>query len=436
MRPARFHIPSSARPRFSRKWSRSRCATVLVALTLGLGGSIFVAASTAAPRSGATSSRPAVPTPRCHEPAALDRPVDRLHVTANHLLDGDGRVFTPDGISVFGGLQDADWKQALASSAVQIKAAGRYWHANTVRIPVSEANLFHGDTPGRAYNASVLQALCREVRLARTEHMTVIITDQTEFPDWVERNPDARTIRFWDIVAREYADQPGIVFDPFNEPRQVYKTVVPRDKRDRNPDLKIDHRWVWQLWQRGGRAAGRTFVGMQRLVDKIRATGAQNVMEIEGPFYDDTLDFAGQYPINGSNLTWAIHHPPLNGARSWTHEFGYLARVRPVEINEWSQYASPRPECRANAFDSAPRFLSYAHARDMGVSGWSLQPGSLVAESDKALPTNITNPREPLDPRALASPSRLERDYACNEARIGEGVGQLLLDYFKRYSHR
>ena len=175
---------------------------------------------------------------------------------------------------------------------------------------------------------------------------------------------------------------------------------------------------------------------MQRLVDDIRATGADNVMEIEGPFYGDTLDFAGQYPIQGTNLTWAIHHPPLLGARAWTREFGYLTRTRPVEINEWSQYASGRPECRANAYVSAPKLLSYAHAHDIGVSGWSLQPGSLVAESDRVLPTNITNPREPLNPRALATPSRMKRNYACSDHRVGEGVGQLLLDYFKRHSHR
>jgi hypothetical protein len=265
--------------------------------------------------------------------------------------------------------------------------------------------------------------------------MVVIIADQTEFPDWAERNPDKRTVRFWDIVAHEYADQPGIVFDPFNEPRRIYKTVVASNARRRDPDLKVDHHWVWRLWQRGGRA-GHTFVGMQRLVDAIRATGANNVMEIEGPFYDDTLDYAGQYPIHGSNLTWAILHPPLQGDRQWTRDFGYLAKTRPVEINEWSQYASARPECRATAYDSAPKFLSYTHAHDMGVSGWSLQPGSLVAEPDKVLPTNITNPREPLNPRALASPSRLKRNYACNDDKIGEGVGQPLLDYFKRYSHR
>ena len=389
---------------------RSFAHTVGALVAAGLVAAAFGGSAVA--DQGAVKARAA--TPRCAEPAAVDSAADRLHVTANHIRNGDDRVFTPDGISVFGGLQDGDGgdipRSALESSTVQIEAAGRYWHANTIRIPVSEGNLFHDDTPGRGYNAGVLGALCREVRLARSERMAVVIADQTEFPDWAERNPDRRTVRFWDIVAREYADQPGIIFDPFNEPRQIYRTPVPRDANRRAIDLpKVDHRWVWHLWQQGGRAAGHTFIGMQKLVDNIRATGADNVMEIEGPFYDNTLDFAGQYPIEGHNLTWAIHHPPLQDDQQWSHDFGYLAATRPVEINEWSQYASARPECRATAYVDAPRFLRYAHARGMGVSGWSLQPGSLVAESNKSLPTNITNPREPLNPAALAKPSRLRR---------------------------
>lgn len=109
--------------------------------------------------------------PRCTEPAAVDRPAERLHVTGNHILEGDGHVFTSNGISVFGGLQDGDgqsvWQPALRSSNAQIEVAGRYWHSNTVRIPVSEGNLFSGDTPEFGYNAKFLDALCSEVRLAR-----------------------------------------------------------------------------------------------------------------------------------------------------------------------------------------------------------------------------------------------------------------------------
>ena len=144
MRLARSRVPSSAQSRLVRKWWRIWCVMALVTVVFGLGASIFVGVPAAAPQ-------PVAAAPQCAEPAGVDPPVDRLHVTADHVLDGDDHVFTPDGISVFGGLQDGDggddWTQALAFNTVQITAAGQYWHANTVRIPVSEGNLFSGDTP-------------------------------------------------------------------------------------------------------------------------------------------------------------------------------------------------------------------------------------------------------------------------------------------------
>jgi hypothetical protein len=417
----------------------------------------------ASPPSGAALSAPdaaasSVIAP-CQLPHLSARAARRvsLHVRGNRVMTGDGRRFAFYGLSVFGGLQDGDgeraWRSTIPSSLAQIEAASR-WHANTIRIQLAEASLFQHTHHRITTDPRFLAAICQQVRLARSEGLQVVLNDQTEFPDWWERNPTARTLRFWDVIAREYANQPGISFDLFNEPRLYFKTRVSRRASAQLDGFQTSvafptvvhggrHRltmnpgWIWHLWRRGGKAGGIRFVGMQTLVDEVRRMGIRNPLWIEGPFFDSDLTLANRYPIKGRNLIWSVHHPAFGSTSAssqqlWNTRFGNLARRVPVVDGEWSQFASPKHECHPNAYTMAPIFLRYLRAHHISLVAWSLQPGSLVRGPRRRLPTNLTKSWDTIDAAQLLKPSRLLPDYACDRRHAGQGAGQLVWNYFHR----
>ena len=108
-------------------------------------------------------------------------PTNYFKVIKNQVFTPGGKIYIPEGISIYGGLEDTDYMENTANLDAQIKAAAIYWHTNTVRLQVAESNLFQDPTKGQQYNQQFLDELIREVNLARQYHQAVVINDQTEF---------------------------------------------------------------------------------------------------------------------------------------------------------------------------------------------------------------------------------------------------------------
>jgi hypothetical protein len=101
--------------------------------------------------------------------------------------------------------------------------------------------------------------------------------------------PDQNSVVFWKDCAAAYQNHPAVIFDLYNEPHDV----------------------TWDIWLNGGtitdrpntRRGGppRTFeaVGMQNLLDTVRATGAKNLVIAGG--LDWAYDFSGI--LDGRQLT-------------------------------------------------------------------------------------------------------------------------------------
>ena len=83
--------------------------------------------------------------------------------------------------------------------------------------------------------------------------------------------PDRNSLAFWKEVAAAYKNHPAVIFDLYNEPHDV----------------------SWDVWRNGGKVTekdeGRPeasefeAVGMQALLDAVRATGAKNVVIVGRP---------------------------------------------------------------------------------------------------------------------------------------------------------
>ncbi len=391
-------------------------------------GAVIVAAAlfaVLAPKASAASRHFVLPA--CPDPSSAGA----LHVSGNEVLTSTGQRFTFYGFSTYGGLQNPIdsklWPHAVASSRAQIEAAP-HWSANTIRIQVGEANLFTHRAPGDPVNVAFLNDLCSQVQLARREGLQVVLNDNTLFSNYYEQNPTARTATFWKYIGAIYGNQPGVMFDLFNEPRAARVQMGP-GQGPRNLA------WIWNTWLNGGSGLGYTYVGEQQLVNLIRYHHWNNIIWVEGPLFDDALGQYQSYPIAANNLVLSIHHPDLSlGLPNWYHTWGYLARQYPLVDGEWSQYAGIKDECYDNATTAANDLLTYLASIHAGLIAWSLQAGALTVDPNHYVPTNLTVARDTTNPTDLYKPNAFAANFACNSAHYGQGAGQLVYNYFRQYS--
>ncbi len=116
--------------------------------------------------------------------------------------------------------------------------------------------------------------------------------------------PDRNSLAFWKDVASVYKDHPAVIFDLYNEPHNV----------------------TWDVWQHGGKVSEkgkdgqkRDFeaVGMQAMLDTVRATGAKNVVIVGGlDWAYDLSGFLEGYRLDdrgGHGIVYANHSYPFKG---------------------------------------------------------------------------------------------------------------------------
>ena len=389
-------------------------SVVVVGVAVGLALGWHHTSSTAPPATSSPTTVPVVPQP------------GGLHVDGNEVVAAGGGRYIPYGFVVWClSSPDLSCNETSATNpntdSDRIRAAATFWHANTVRIQVAWQHLFVGDTT--TVDQSYLSQLDAEVGLATSLHMISIITLQTERYGG-SIMPDSHAVSFWSVMARHYAADPSVAFDLFNEPRL-------------NP--KHWPGWtepgMWDIWQKGGTVtlAGEstptTFVGMQQLVDTVRAAGASNVVVAEGNQSDHDLSGLPQHVLTGSNITYGME-PDLGRAANlpyaddtpalWATNWGSLSRTYPLMMEALQDYPGSSL-CNPRSPQLFPQLLAYLQADHLGLIFFSLDPGIGVVGNDLEQPTSFDGVAR-LDCSA---------DLATNTV----GPGADLLTWFQANSH-
>jgi hypothetical protein len=350
------------------------------------------------------------------------------------MQDSRGNRFLPYGVSVVSGPSTVNWPRSEKAVAAQIIASHRYWHANSVRIQVSEQQLFANRTPGRSYNTRFAASVDRLVCLTLKQGQIPIINDATHFTAAEQHGPSKRTIRFWEFISERYGNRLPVIFDLYNEPKL---------SRDPRTSKLVDPNLTWRVWQHGGAMGGGNYVGMQAVVDAIRVKKrVDNVLWVEEPYYlfprERRTDLLPKHLLRGSNIVYAFHKSTLErNSVSWRMIREVARKGIPLVDGEWSQFAATdRPwECLDGSYETAPGYLAFLRQFPIGLIAWSLQPGVLVqgvAGQDTVHDGNDW--RYTHDPARLKTPNDIRPGYGCDAASRGQGVGRLVQDYFARYS--
>ncbi len=297
--------------------------------------------------------------------ASVDVPVTQappqlsVAVSGNRLVDGRGNTIRllganrsgteyacAEGWGIFDGPSDAASAAAMAA-----------WRMTAVRVPLNEGCwLGHPALDPAHSGTNYRKAIGEYVRALHDAGLIVVLdlhwsAPGDELPAKSPRMPNSdHSPAFWRSVAAQFKDDPAVVFDLFNEPREV----------------------DWPCWrdgcitQFGWRAAG-----MQSLVDAVRAAGAEQPVVVPG------LNFANDLS------QWLVHRPrdPLgqlaagfhlyegntcNQVACWDAEVAPVAVQVPVVTTELGQ-----TDC-AHAFIDG--FMAWADARGLSYLGWSWNP--------------------------------------------------------------
>lgn len=323
-------------------------------------------------------------------------------VEGNHLLDTRNRVLMPYGVTLYG-LARPHWRTAVTDQESLMKGAITEWCTNFIRIQISPSHLFDRVPYDREY----ARAIEAQVAYAASWDQNVILAAQTE---WDRAggggpNPTQQTVRFWRLVAPLFKTDPRVWFDVFNEPR-----------------LKGDSEAAtWQVWQQGGAVGGVRYVGMQQLVDAIRAGGAPNLIFAEGPDRGQTLAGLAGHQLTGTNIAYAVHAASMRSPAEWNLGFGDASATVPVLDDEWSQSAADKT-CSPSAGIWVPRFLAYLREHQIGLGVAGFQEGVLLTSTNTFAPTTI--------PAGYAC----QRGGAREQAHNTQGAGQLVEQYFRTYA--
>lgn len=236
-----------------------------------------------------------------------------------------------------------EWTSNGEGHIVQsVKVAIDDWHVNHIRLPLAQDRWF-GKAPEQKDEGKAYRALVKEVVDLCASKGCYIILDLhwSDVGEWGQNigqhsMPDENSLVFWKDIAPVYANHPAVIYDLYNEPHDV----------------------SWDIWLNGGTVTDRpnrrgatpkTFqaVGMQKLLDAVRATGAKNVIIAGGLNwaydFDGILEGRQLTDPDGNGVIYANHvyNNKGHGVEVWIARMEKATAKLPVIVSEFGGSGGP-----------------------------------------------------------------------------------------------
>jgi endoglucanase len=310
----------------------------------------------------------------------------QLHVSGNKLVNTHGAAVVLHGVDRSGTeYQCVDGKGIFDGPSSQASiSAMKTWDINAVRVTLNEA-CWNGESyVNSAYEGgNYRSAIEAYVKLLNANGIVVILNltwndgaytgpgacgpqalCQKPMPDAAESVP------FWSSAARAFKGNDAVIFDLFGEP---------------HPDIIIgDETTSWQCWRNGGSACpGFQYkaVGMQTLVNTVRATGANNVIMLSGLSYANDLTQWLKYepkdPDHNLAASWHSYNFNLcNNLSCWTSQVGPVVAKVPLIAGEIGEN-----DCTDNYITPLMTWLDSKSASYLAWS-WNVNAGGCAPGDD------------------------------------------------------
>lgn len=282
-----------------------------------------------------------------------------VSVQGNQLVDGAGHPLRLLGVNrsgteyacaqgwgIFDGPSDAASVAAIAS-----------WDVNAVRVPLNEDCWLGINGASSAYSGTTYRsAIASYVHELNQAGAVAILDLHWGAPGGAlalgqEMMPDLHATAFWQSVASTFVSDPGVIFDLFNEPHDV----------------------SWSCWLNGCvTPTGYQAVGMQSLVDTVRAAGASQPIMVEPLGWGGDLSgFLANAPVDPDHQLVAsvhVYNTSVCATPScWDQVIAPVAAAYPVVTGELGEF-----DCSASFVDD---YTAWADAHGVSYLGWTWDSG-------------------------------------------------------------
>lgn len=319
-----------------------------------------------------------------------------LKVRGNKILNSKDELITLRGVNA----ACLEWTSDGQGHILEtVRVAIDDWKVNIIRLPLSQDRWF-GKAPEQNDVSEPYQTLVKEIVDLCSSKGCYILLDlhwSNANQDWgtnigQHSMPDRKSVVFWKDFAKVYANNPAVIFDLYNEPHDV----------------------SWDVWLNGGKITDRpnrpgmsvvTYeaVGMQELLNTVRATGAKNVVVAGG--LEWAYDFSGILDgrqlkdPDGNGVIYANHayDNKRESVFKWIVDMEKATAVFPVIISEFG--GSGGPERRAGWWGGSPatamgddwllHVLQAIQDHNWSFTAWDLHPsaGPTLIEDWNYMPT-------------------------------------------------
>jgi endoglucanase len=286
----------------------------------------------------------------CRSPAAENQDASSeilpLKVVGTQILDSENHPVRLRGVNA----ASLEWTSDGEGHILQtINVAIQDWHVNIIRLPLSQDRWF-GQAPEQTDGGQSYRALVRQVVDACARQHCYIVLDL----HWSDCNawgqnigqhsmPDLYSLTFWKACAAAYANNPAVLFDLYNEPHDV------------SWDVWLNGGWITDK-PNGRNQVAETYqcVGMQAMLDTVRATGAKNVVIAGG--LDWAYDFSGIITgrrlsdPQGRGVIYANHCYDNKGESvyAWIARMEQASAKLPVIVSEFGGDSGPSKKAPAD----------------------------------------------------------------------------------------
>lgn len=187
----------------------------------------------------------------------------QLHVSGNKIMDAKNDPVILRGMSLF-------WSQWMGKyyNYDCIRWLAKDWHCTVVRAAMGVEHGGYLENPKRE-----LKKVKRVINACIDLGIYVIV-------DWHSHsaeNEQKQAIQFFEQIASEYGDKPNLIYEIYNEPKQVSWDSIVKPYAE-------------------------------KVIAAIRKFDPDNIIIVGTPHWSQDVDKAADNPLKGSNIAYSLHY--------------------------------------------------------------------------------------------------------------------------------